>query len=151
MAALSNARWERFCLELAAGKPASTAYKLAGYRPSDANASTLRGNQKVKERLAELQAEAAQTNSYSVEKIIAMIIEDRSFARENGQAAAAGAATERLAKVLGMWVDRKEVREVSDLDAIDNPDELRAKLIEMARGMGERAIADALVQGKRQH
>jgi phage terminase small subunit len=146
MGILANPRHERFAQGLAAGKPASTAYALAGYKPSDANASTLRGNQKVKERLAELQAEAAQTNSYSVEKIIAMIIEDRNFARKNGQAAAAGSATERLAKVLGLWVDRKEVREVSELEAIDNPEELRAALLQMARDLGEYQIAEALEQ-----
>ena len=98
-------------------------------------------------RVAELLERSARRTDYTVERLIEMIIEDRNFARENGQAAAAGAATERLAKVLGMWVDRKEVREVSELEAINDPEELRAKLIKMAREMGEDGIADAM-EGK---
>ena len=81
--------------------------------------------------------------------IIAMILEDRESAHAAKQFAAAGAATERLAKMLGYWVDRQEVKQVSEFDGIDDPDELRAKLIELARGMNENAIADALEEGKR--
>ena len=51
--------------------------------------------------------------------------------------------------MLGYWVDRQEVKQVSEFDGIDNADELRVKLIEMARGMNEHAIADALEEGKR--
>jgi hypothetical protein len=82
--------------------------------------------------------------------VIEMIIQDRNFAREHRQAAAAGVATERLARVLGMWIDRKEVREVSAFDAIDDPEELRAALIKMAHELGEHRIADALEQADEQ-
>ena len=87
-------------------------------------------------------------NQLTRDDIIAMILEDRESAHAAKQFAAAGAATERLAKMLGYWVDRQEVKQVSEFDAINDPDELRAKLIEMARGMNEHAIADALEEGK---
>ena len=85
------------------------------------------------------------------EDVIAMIIQDREAAHEAKQFAAAGAATERLAKMLGMWVDRQEIKQVSEFDAIDNADELREALIWKARGMGEDAIADALEQAGKPH
>jgi hypothetical protein len=47
MPILSNPRHERFAQELANGKTASDAYTAAGYKPSRANASTLRTNQNI--------------------------------------------------------------------------------------------------------
>ena len=83
--------------------------------------------------------------------IIAMILEDRESAHGAKQFAAAGAATERLAKMLGYWVDRQEVKQVSAFDGIDDLDELRVKLIDMARGMGEDGIADAMAHSSERH
>ena len=60
MAALKNARHERFAQELAKGKSASEAYRVAGYKPDDGNAIRLTGNDKVKARLAELSERIAE-------------------------------------------------------------------------------------------
>ena len=59
MPALKNSRQERFALGLVSGLPASRAYEDAGYKPSDANASRLTRNDRVRARVAELQQQAA--------------------------------------------------------------------------------------------
>lgn len=61
---LSNAKWERFCLEYAKKANATDAYKKAGYKAKNdnsANASAIRllGNVKIQARLAELHDEMA--------------------------------------------------------------------------------------------
>ena len=59
MPALTNAKHERFAQELAKGKTADDAYVEAGYKPSRANASTLRTKQNISARVAELLERAA--------------------------------------------------------------------------------------------
>jgi hypothetical protein len=150
MGVLANPRHEKFAQAIAAGKPASRAYEEAGYRNNDGNSGRLNRNEQVKQRIAELQRETAMINKITRDDIIAMILEDRESAHAAKQFAAAGAATERLAKMLGYWVDRQEVKQVSAFDGIDNPEELRAKLIEMAHELCEHRIADALEQADEQ-
>lgn len=65
MPVLSNPRHEAFAQALAKGKTADEAYAQAGYRPHRGNASTLRANQNVLERLTELQGRAAQKAEWS--------------------------------------------------------------------------------------
>lgn len=60
MPVLANARHERFAQELAKGKTADEAYQLAGYKPNRGNASTLKANQSVLDRVAELKAGIAE-------------------------------------------------------------------------------------------
>jgi phage terminase small subunit len=71
MPVLPNARHERFAQELAAGKSATEAYAIAGYKRDDGNAIRLTRNDKVKERVAELLKEAADKNGVTIEKIVA--------------------------------------------------------------------------------
>lgn len=59
MPALTNPKHERFAQELAKGKSASEAYVEAGYKANDGNASTLKGNQRVEARVAEILDRAA--------------------------------------------------------------------------------------------
>ena len=70
MPALTNAKHERFAAEIAQGKSASEAYVLAGYKAHDGNASTLRGNQKVSDRIAELMERAAVNTITTVETLL---------------------------------------------------------------------------------
>jgi phage terminase small subunit len=71
MPILPNARHERFAQELAAGKSASAAYIAAGFNPHDGNAARLSGNERVRERVAELLKEAADKNGVTIERIVA--------------------------------------------------------------------------------
>jgi hypothetical protein len=148
MAALRNARRELFALAIAVGKPASRAYEEAGYRNNDGNSGRLNRNEQIRQRVSELQKESAMANKISRDDIVNKLLANIEDATEAKQHAAAGASIERLAKLLGMWTDRQEIWRVSEFDSIDNPDELRQRLIEMARGMNENAIADALEEGK---
>jgi phage terminase small subunit len=147
MGILANPRHERFAQGLAAGKSASQAYVDAGYSRNDGNAGRMNRNEQIRLRVSELQKENSMISRISREDIISRLLENVEEATEAKQHAAAGASIERLAKLLGYWTDRQEIRQVSELDGIDDPDELRAKLIKMAREMGEDGIADAM-EGK---
>jgi phage terminase small subunit len=56
MSILRNPRHERFAQELAAGKSASEAYVLAGYRPNTGNAAALKGQECISTRVEEILA-----------------------------------------------------------------------------------------------
>jgi phage terminase small subunit len=56
---LRNVRHERFVQALFEGQNATEAYATAGYVKDDGNATRLRNNPKVIERLTELQSEVA--------------------------------------------------------------------------------------------
>jgi phage terminase small subunit len=108
MPALSNARHEKFAQEISKGKTATEAYVLAGYKPNDGNAATLKGNQRVLERIAELQ----EAGSLRVEVTIASLIQEaaeiQTAAMADGQHSAAVAALTAKAKLAGLWIDKNE-------------------------------------------
>lgn len=70
MPVLPNAKHERFAQELARGKTASEAYVLAGYKANDGNAATLKGNQKVRDRLDEILTRAATRAEITKAKVL---------------------------------------------------------------------------------
>jgi hypothetical protein len=108
MGALSNHRHELFAQALAKGEPASTAYVSAGYAYNEGNAVRLKGNEKVVERVAELQERAAIKCEITVADIVRMLDEDRAFARACEQSGSAVSATLGMAKVLGFLKDKVE-------------------------------------------
>jgi len=120
MGALSNTRHERFAQELAKGKTADEAYQDAGYKPHRGNASTLRANQNVLERVAELKERAAIRTEVTIETIGQMLLADRELARSLGQAAAAVSASEKYGKLHGMFVERSENVNINH-DVSDEP------------------------------
>lgn len=110
MPPLENTKHERFAQELAKGKSQSEAYVLAGYKPSFANASTLRTNQKVAARIAEIQGRAAVRAEMTVADIIKELEEARQAAlqADTPQSGAAVTASMGKAKLLGLVVDKSE-------------------------------------------
>jgi len=108
MPILSNSRHELFAQELAKGATADEAYQLAGYKANRGNASTLKANQIVADRVAEILAAGAERAEITVHDIAAQLDEDRAFAREKVAPAAAIQATMGKAKVLGLLVERME-------------------------------------------
>jgi phage terminase small subunit len=108
MAALANARRERFAQELAKGASQLEAYRLAGYKPDDGAAARLSVNVRVRARIAELQARAADGAVVTILDIARQLDEDRLFARELESPAAAISATMGKAKVLGLLTDKVE-------------------------------------------
>jgi len=107
MPVLANARHERFAQSLAQGKSATEAMRDAGYT-DPRNSTRLTKNDEISSRVAELKGQAAANTVTTVEDIARQLDEDRAFARENGAAAAAVAATLGKAKVLGLVVDKAE-------------------------------------------
>lgn len=109
MPALKNARHEKFAQEIAKGKTQAEAYVEAGYKPSEPNASTLRSNQKVAARVAEIQKRAAAR----VEVTVASITERLLRIADKGEAtksapmlSVARAALMDAAKLNGLVVDK---------------------------------------------
>lgn len=108
MAALPNARHERFAQELSKGKTASEAYVLAGYKANDGNAATLKGNQRILERISELQNAASMRVEVTIASLMQEASEIQAAAMEAKQLSAATAALTVKAKLAGLWVDKNE-------------------------------------------
>ena len=118
MAALSNARHERFAQHLAKGMTGDEAYKEAGYRPNRNNASRLKAKEIIQERVRELQDVGAQRAEMTFEGHLRTLEELRDKAVEIGQISAAVQAEQLRGKAHGYYVDRHLVdathREVTD-------------------------------------
>lgn len=107
MPALANTRHERFAQELAKGKSATEAMQEAGYS-DPRNSTRLTKNDEIRRRVSELQERGAIRTEITLDRLTEMLLEDRRFARENGQSGPAGQATERLGKLHGLFVERTE-------------------------------------------
>jgi phage terminase small subunit len=138
--ALTNPRYERFAQELAKGETAEKAYANAGYKFNPGNASTLKKNQKVLARLAELQNRAAKRAEVTVESLIAEAEEVRKAAFEAGQFSPAIAAIKEKGILSG---NRVEKRENINRDAGNLSDD---ELEDIAIGGGEGASETAARQ-----
>ena len=108
MTALANPKHERFAQELAKGKTATEAYVTAGYKAHDGNAATLRGNQRILDRVAELQIVASMRVEVTVASLIKEAGEIQAAAMQEKQLSAASAALTIKAKLAGLWVDKSE-------------------------------------------
>ena len=124
MPILENVRHERFAQEVASGSSQSEAYAAAGFRSSSpaaakANASRLMSRPEVRERVDELQLAQGRQAEIKRADIIDMLLADRERAHANRQIAAAVRAAEVIGKLLGMFVDRREIRTTSPLEELD--------------------------------
>jgi phage terminase small subunit len=108
MPILKKARHEKFAQELACGKTAREAYKVAGYAPDDGHASRLAGNGKVATRVAELQQAGAEKSAMTAESLIAEADRIQKQAERLNQPSAAVAALIAKAKLGGLWIERSE-------------------------------------------
>lgn len=135
MPVLSNPRHERFAQELAKGKSQAEAYELAGYTPSEPNASRLIRNDKVRTRVAELQARTAERAVVTAESLIKEAEEARLGAMAAGQFSAVIAAVKEKGILAGVRVEKSERKTTNDIRRLSD-DELDA------------AIADALARAE---
>jgi phage terminase small subunit len=122
---LRNEKHERFCRALVGGATLAKAYVQAGYAPNEKNAARLKKNEGVAARIAELQAKVADKVTTTAADIARQLDEDRKFARQLKQSAAAVTATMGKAKVLGLIVEKTRVSfdfsnlNDEDLDALE--------------------------------
>lgn len=148
MPILNNPRHERFAQGLAAGKSQTEAYEAAGYTKDRTAASRLSTNVNVQARVAELQQRSAAKAEITIDSLRDMLIEDRAMARALEQPSAAVAAVDKLARLYGFMVERKQEVPSADLtdDQLDKrirsiANEIRAEegVVEPAGGTAEAA------------
>jgi hypothetical protein len=125
MTILQNPRHERFAQELAKGKTAVEAYQAGGYKPDRGHASRLAANGNICARVAELQAVGAEKAVLTVTSLIAEAEEARVMAMENGQPAGAVSAIIAKAKLSGLWVEKRESANRTDLSQLSDAQLLR--------------------------
>jgi phage terminase small subunit len=107
---LRNPRHEKFVAGLLEGKSALDAYEDAGYVADDANSSRLKSNPAVMARLAELQAEIAETSKVTVDGLIGELEDARKKASSSSQFSTAVRAVLGKAQLAGLLIEKKEVQ-----------------------------------------
>jgi hypothetical protein len=125
MPILTNARHERFAQEIAKGKSATEAYILAGYKANDGNAATLKGNQRVLDRLAELQEKGAERAIITVASITERLLSIATKGEGSSDApmlSVARAALMDAAKLNGLVVEKSLNAQTSVEDLLDQLD-----------------------------
>jgi len=139
MPVLKNQKHELFCQNMAIGMGVAEAYEAAGYRPNRANASALKANQHILERLSELQMASAENVVHKVEYSRDYLLDQleaiRIDARAAGQSSAAVAAVMGQARILGVIIDRREVGDPGEFSEMSDA-ELVAKAAREARELG---------------
>jgi phage terminase small subunit len=146
MAALENARHEKFCQERVAGKTIDEAYEAAGYKRNPGNAGRLNNNEHIQSRITELQSIAAEKAGLSKEWVLErlMTVAERCMQAEavkdhkgkpTGEykfdASGANRALELLGKEQGMFKQQVEsnitVKHEDSMDAVQAELERRRK------------------------
>lgn len=146
MAALDNAKRERFCREYVIDLNATQAYIRAGYSVNGAgqSAEKLLKNAEVVARIAELQLKVTQRLEITQEKVLQDLEDIKTEAMGEGQFGPAVRAAELQGKHIGMWPNKIEanVNLVENLNA-DEQRVVRAALEAIARDKGEDAEGPA--------
>jgi len=121
MGEIRNPRYERFAQELAAGKTADAAYEAAGYRKHRGNAARLSANERIKDRVREIQAVGAERAAVTVQSLIDEAEQARIKAMDapNGAAAAVSAITAK-AKLAGLWQEKVEQHSTGTINTVWN-------------------------------
>lgn len=146
MPILSNPKHERFAQELAKGKSATEAHEIAGYSSNRGNACTLKQDESIQIRLAEILAERENVHAQATQKAVqrtaltkewvieglmenaARALQRQAVLDDDGkpigeyhyQGNVANRAFELLGKELGMFIDRKETGAPGEFAAIDS-------------------------------
>jgi len=120
MAILANAKHEAFARSIAKGMSGREAYRGAGYAQSsdsvtDAAASRLLSDVKVQARVAELQDRAAESTVTTIESLIEAGWQIVKNAQADKQHAAASQTIERIAKIAGLWIEKSESKNETNL------------------------------------
>ncbi|WP_323012905.1 hypothetical protein [Devosia sp.] len=103
MAALKNARHERFAQGLASGKTAEEAYVEAGFRPNRGNAARLKANESIRARAKELTERAAEGVVLTRQWVLEQLADNAAKAKKVGDFGPSNKAIELIGKHLGMF------------------------------------------------
>lgn len=135
MPVLINPRHERFAQELAKGKTADDAYATAGFKPNRGNASTLKANQSIIDRLAELQGKSAEVAMVTRVSLIAEAEAARVLAMSIENPSAAISAVREKGILSGERVERAEIGYAGEFAQLSDA-ELEAEFYEQAQELG---------------
>jgi hypothetical protein len=126
MPALENPRREKFAQGIVKGLPQVKAYQEAGYSPQRQNASRMMTNDDIQQRLSELRE--LKIGEFATEKdfLRKMFMQNYSLAIASSNLAAANVAADKLARLDGHMVDRKEIGGPGDFANLSD-----AELIEL--------------------
>jgi hypothetical protein len=130
MPTLKNPRHERFAQLLAAGKTATDAYELAGYKRSDSNGPALARTEEISDRVAEINGQkwknerataavAAERAVVTRQSLIEKAEEIRRKAMEANQFSAAVAAHKEIGVLSGKRIERSERGMPGEFDWLD--------------------------------
>jgi len=112
MPGLRNVRHERFAQEVAQGKSAGEAYRLAGYRAANHSAETagprLLKNVQVQRRIVQLRQKVARKAEITLESLLHEAETQRLAALAANQYAAANGALKLKAELSGHLIQRRE-------------------------------------------
>ncbi len=108
MPALTNPKHEIYAQELAKGKTADEAYALAGYKKSRKNASRLKANEDILDRITQLRHGASKRAEVTIASLMQEASDIQAAAMEAKQLSAASQALTIKAKLAGLWVDKAE-------------------------------------------
>jgi hypothetical protein len=108
MPALSNHKHELFAQALVSGQSASAAYVAAGYAANDGNAARLNGNDRVRERVAELQQAGEAKALLTLEQHMNELKVLRDLAKANNQISSAVSAEVKRGELMGYYNERRE-------------------------------------------
>lgn len=125
MPPLDNPRHERFAQELAKGKSADESYTSAGYKANRGNASTLKANQNVIDRVAEILDRGAVRAEITVESLIAEAEEVRAKALSTGQLSAALQAIREKGVLSDVRIERGEKGAPGEFAGVDSAASLK--------------------------
>jgi hypothetical protein len=126
MPALENPRREKFARGIAKGLTQMKAYKDAGYVPIEQNASRMMSYDEVSQRIMELQQISVGKFATEKETVRQMFMANYSLAIKANNLAAANVAADKLARLDGHMVDRKEIGGPGDFANLSD-----AELIEL--------------------
>ncbi|MEI8152177.1 MAG: hypothetical protein WCG92_11325 [Hyphomicrobiales bacterium] len=101
---------------------------MAGYSPDDGNACRLTGTNRVKQRVAEIQAGAVQSTQVTIASLLAAADEIRGLAVRDKQYSAAVGAVKEMGILSGVRIDRREVGSPGEFDRLS--DEELMQLVE---------------------
>lgn len=147
---LANTRHERFAQELAKGKTADEAYQLAGYAENRGNATRLKANESVQNRVSQLQGKAAVRTEITVAAITDRLLAIAAKGEGTDEAPMLSVARASLmdaAKLNGLIVDRTEVGKPGDFERMTD-DELADFVAAEARALGVRSDRASATDGE---
>ena len=120
MPPLKNARQEVFAQVLATGTTNIEAHEASGYVPDYANASRLTRNDRVKQRIREIQLPAIDLAKVTVASLVGAADEAREAALAEKQISAAVAAIKEMGILTGLRIDRREVGKPGEFERLSD-------------------------------